>query len=186
MLPWRHISPHFNLGRFGILWNFYNKVIQSVDEHGELIDRTSFTAVLPHTSCLSNSPPHCGAGVHRNPPGARPGVQPHLPPAASSPGPPPAIRVEAGLPPPHRRTVQRPARRHQLPGQSSEPGRLRRVHLWHHQRGRGRALHLPGHRWVDLTQAWWDVKGGNLDPDRSGSIFMDVRLETNLNLFILI
>lgn len=100
---------------------------------------------------LSNSPSHRGTSVHGDPSSSRPGVQPHLPPPASSPGPPPAIRVEAGLPSPHRRTVQRPAWRHQLPRQSSEPRGLRRVHLWHHQRGWGRALHLPGHRWA----SWW-------------------------------
>lgn len=100
---------------------------------------------------LSDSPSHCGTSLHRDPSSSRPGVQPHLPSPASSPGSPAAIRVEAGLPPPHRGTVQRPAWRHQLPCQSSEPRGLRRVHLWHHQWGWGRALHLPGHRWA----SWW-------------------------------
>lgn len=121
-----------------------------------LIDFNIFRAAPPHVSTSLSISPSCGgAGVYRNPSGSQPGVRPYLSPAASSPGPPPAVWVEARLPPPHRGTVKRAAGRHWIPSQSSEPGGLRRVHLWHHQWGRSGTLHLPGHRWVGRLSFLW-------------------------------
>lgn len=109
----------------------------------------SLKSVVSETSlALCCSPSGRRARAHGDPSGPRPGVQPYLPSAASSSGSPAAIWVEAGHPPPDCRTVQWPERRHELPRQSFEQGGLWRVHLWHHQRGRGRTLHVPGHRWA--------------------------------------
>lgn len=103
--------------------------------------------VSSSNACLSpHRPSSGGAGVAGGPSGFGSAGGFELPRSAGASVTCAAVRMEAGLTTAPRRTLRLTGRDGLHHTQPHARG-LRRVHLWHHQRGGAGTLHFPGHRW---------------------------------------